>query len=205
MAGISRSVTLTIAYLMAHFGLSMQDSYQFVKDKRPAISPNLNFMGQLVEFEKELTENPTGVSLDIKKYHPSEEQRDFSLKLMEKIMRTSSVSGLPVIESPSEKDHTDGGAAGVVLQPQAPFILKPISSKGRKSKKLGETQQKESENSSPNDFIDVVSCMNSLSISGAKEVLPGGGNAPTQGLEEQSNNKSSSSSSPTGLKSEEHS
>ena len=51
MAGISRSVTLTIAYLMRHFGLAMQTAYQYVKDRRPAISPNLNFMGQLVEFE----------------------------------------------------------------------------------------------------------------------------------------------------------
>ena len=51
MAGISRSVTLTIAYLMSHFGLPMTSAYQYVKERRPAISPNLNFMGQLVEFE----------------------------------------------------------------------------------------------------------------------------------------------------------
>ncbi len=52
MAGVSRSVTLTIAYLMTYFGLSMQTAYQLVKDKRPAISPNLNLMGQLVGYEK---------------------------------------------------------------------------------------------------------------------------------------------------------
>lgn len=54
MAGISRSVTITIAYLMKFHRMSMNRAYQYLKDMRPAISPNLNFMGQLVEFERSL-------------------------------------------------------------------------------------------------------------------------------------------------------
>ena len=54
MAGISRSVTITIAYLMKFHRMSMQRAYQYLKDMRPAISPNLNFMGQLIEFERSL-------------------------------------------------------------------------------------------------------------------------------------------------------
>ena len=54
MAGISRSVTITIAYLMKYHRMSTNRAYQYLKDMRPAISPNLNFMGQLIEFERSL-------------------------------------------------------------------------------------------------------------------------------------------------------
>ncbi|XP_078001222.1 dual specificity protein phosphatase 10-like [Glandiceps talaboti] len=55
-AGVSRSATLCIAYIMKHTNMTMTDAYQYVKHKRPIISPNLNFMGQLVEFEDALNQ-----------------------------------------------------------------------------------------------------------------------------------------------------
>lgn len=50
--GVSRSPTVTIAYLMHLKQVSLKEAYEFVKTRRPCIAPNLNFMGQLLEMEQ---------------------------------------------------------------------------------------------------------------------------------------------------------
>lgn len=50
-AGISRSATIVLAYLMQKNKKSMNDTYESLKTKRD-ISPNLDFMGYLLKWEK---------------------------------------------------------------------------------------------------------------------------------------------------------
>ncbi|VDP50583.1 unnamed protein product, partial [Soboliphyme baturini] len=56
LAGVSRSPTFVIAYIMRERGLSVEEAYRFVKECRPCIAPNFNFLGQLMQYEKQLTE-----------------------------------------------------------------------------------------------------------------------------------------------------
>ncbi|XP_070559736.1 dual specificity protein phosphatase 6-like [Ptychodera flava] len=58
LAGISRSVTVTVAYLMQKLALSLNDAYDYVKKRKANISPNFNFMGQLLDFESTLSSSP---------------------------------------------------------------------------------------------------------------------------------------------------
>ena len=50
-AGISRSSTICMAYLMATQKFRMEEAYEFVKTRRRCVSPNFNFMEQLLSFE----------------------------------------------------------------------------------------------------------------------------------------------------------
>ncbi|CAH1402495.1 unnamed protein product [Nezara viridula] len=55
VAGVSRSASLCIGYLMKSKGMSLEEAYNHVLSCRPCIRPNNGFFEQLIQFEKELT------------------------------------------------------------------------------------------------------------------------------------------------------
>ncbi|CAF4410453.1 unnamed protein product, partial [Adineta steineri] len=56
-AGISRSATIVLAYLMKYHHNTLKDAYTFLHDKRPQISPNKGFLLQLIRYENELIQS----------------------------------------------------------------------------------------------------------------------------------------------------
>ncbi|CAM2713566.1 unnamed protein product [Rotaria socialis] len=61
VAGISRSPAIVISFLMRYAQMNMNDAYEFVKKKRPIVSPNINFMGQLLQYETKLREQKISI------------------------------------------------------------------------------------------------------------------------------------------------
>nr|CDS29246.1 dual specificity protein phosphatase 14 [Hymenolepis microstoma] len=54
MAGISRSATIVLAYLMKYQRLNLSEAYNRVISVRPCIQPNLGFWRQLIAYEESL-------------------------------------------------------------------------------------------------------------------------------------------------------
>ena len=55
-AGLSRSPTIVISYLMKELKYSYINAYNFVKEKRPQIKINIDFLIILKKYENELNE-----------------------------------------------------------------------------------------------------------------------------------------------------
>ncbi|KAK1804163.1 hypothetical protein P4O66_020208 [Electrophorus voltai] len=59
LAGISRSATICLAYLMRTNQVRLDEAFEFVKQRRSIISPNFSFMGQLLQFESQVLASAT--------------------------------------------------------------------------------------------------------------------------------------------------
>ncbi|KDR19773.1 dual specificity protein phosphatase 14 isoform X2 [Zootermopsis nevadensis] len=54
VAGVSRSATLCLAYLMKHERMPLRKAFSYLRSRRPSIRPNSGFFSQLIEFERRL-------------------------------------------------------------------------------------------------------------------------------------------------------
>nr|XP_034824685.1 dual specificity protein phosphatase Mpk3 [Maniola hyperantus] len=63
VAGVSRSVTVTLAYLMQRHRLSLRDAFELVRSRKTDIAPNFHFMRQLHSFERDLGLHERSASL----------------------------------------------------------------------------------------------------------------------------------------------
>lgn len=64
-AGVSRSPTICMAYLMKTKQFRLKEAFDYIKQRRSVISPNFGFMGQLLQYESEIlpsTPNPQPLS-----------------------------------------------------------------------------------------------------------------------------------------------
>ena len=102
-AGISRSATVCIAYIMKHQQKDLTQAYDFVKQRRSCISPNLHFMGQLLEFQKRL--NPTSDSVSNDEINQIEE------------MDCDSILSTPLPKNASEVSFTAQSTASLATSP----------------------------------------------------------------------------------------
>ncbi|XP_036392441.1 dual specificity protein phosphatase 14 [Megalops cyprinoides] len=74
-AGVSRSASLCLAYLMKYHRVSLAEAHAWVKARRPVIRPNSGFWRQLIEYERKLfgknsvrmVQTPYGVVPDVYK------------------------------------------------------------------------------------------------------------------------------------------
>jgi len=65
-AGVSRSASVVMAYLMTYQGYSLHDAFFLVRSRRSCVSPNIGFMEKLCDYEE--AQQDTDTSVDVNKY-----------------------------------------------------------------------------------------------------------------------------------------
>jgi len=100
-AGVSRSATICLAYLITCHSVSLTDAFRYVKHRRNVISPNFSFMGQLQKLE-------TDVAAKKSSKVPLEQKSKFDFNL----------STVAEMEVQDENTHKEANK---------PFVRKPLA------------------------------------------------------------------------------
>jgi predicted protein tyrosine phosphatase len=80
-AGISRSATIVIAYLVKKYGMTVAAAHKYLAASRPAVAPNEAFLSQLKRFEKEVGAKSTKVPADLMIYSHEPPKSDVDINL----------------------------------------------------------------------------------------------------------------------------
>jgi len=107
--GRSRSATIVIAYLMKTNNWTLQQAYEHVQSRHPKLSPNLGFMGQLINFENllrksfEIPASSTSFKLQFIEEFPSKHSSDF-VQVEENMSGTNTSTAMhdPLVSPPLE-------------------------------------------------------------------------------------------------------
>ncbi|TKS88128.1 Dual specificity protein phosphatase 8 [Collichthys lucidus] len=147
-AGISRSPALAVAYIMYSLGMDLDHAYRFVKERRPSISPNFNFLGQLQHFQSTLTQKASGGDLLIQQLDNRPPSINDSVNHTHSSQNMnhqadSLISGLAEVKQAHREDfyyakdtlqrHSPSGGRGKGNLPYLPFKQQP-SQQARRSK-----------------------------------------------------------------------
>lgn len=79
-AGISRSPTICMAYIMKTQRLQLEQAFDVIRQRRAIISPNFSFMGQLLQFESEVVSSTPPSVTPAAQETPTFFSGDFKLK-----------------------------------------------------------------------------------------------------------------------------
>lgn len=91
-AGVSRSATCVIAYLMKSFRWSYQKSFNYVFSRREIINPNPGFVRQLHDYERQLVEEYDLSSSPIKREKTSTFDRTSGSKYDQELRTSGMIS-----------------------------------------------------------------------------------------------------------------
>lgn len=106
-AGVSRSATICLAYLMYTAKVGLETAFEHIKSRRSVISPNLNFMRQLENYEKEIKSHDGTLNTSV-----SDSSMDSSMDTSSNETASSSSSGLQSNSSSSlSQGQVFGGGA----------------------------------------------------------------------------------------------
>ncbi|VDQ04127.1 unnamed protein product [Trichobilharzia regenti] len=164
-AGISRSPTLAIAYLMYSCRMKMREAYDVVKSGRNSVAPNFNFLGQLLEFEHHLHDSGC-----------SEASIDSTPTFGSPSSLCSSVSYVPT-ESSSLHVPKSGSCSSPFSLGLTPTSPKILSKKRDRPTYLG----LETVSSSLGGFLERPVRKSSLHCAGLIRPIPESGISPTEG------------------------